>query len=189
MSKKPTGKVKKPATKKTKSLERKKTSKVEALVENMAAAGPKFNIRFLYAMCHDVTAMRAFYSDVLGMSEVSFRDDEDFGWVVYDTEGLQLMFFKWDGELPVETRWAWQPGEAPEHSAPLMSFSIEYPEDDLRDAVERVRAAAAPSATPAPTWRQNSYWGWTVRDPMGNTIELFSSVSDQPPEGETPEWS
>jgi len=149
----------------------------------------KINIRFLYAMCNDVKAIKTFYTDVLGMKEMSFRDDENFGWVVYDTEGLQLMFFRWDSALPVESRWAWQPGEAPDNAAPLMSFSLEYPEEDLRAVVDRVREAAAPTATPNPTWRQSSYWGWTVRDPMGNTIELFSSVSEQPQEGVTPEWS
>lgn len=150
---------------------------------------PKINIRFLYSMCNDVKAIRAFYTDVLGMKEMSFRDDENFSWVVYDTEGLQLMFFRWDGNIPVEARWAWQPGEAPENAAPIMSFSLEYPEEDLRPLVARVREAAAATATPKPTWRQNSYWGWTVRDPMGNTLELFSSVSDQPKEGVTPEWT
>jgi catechol 2,3-dioxygenase-like lactoylglutathione lyase family enzyme len=152
-------------------------------------AAPKINIRFLYCMCNDVKTVKAFYSEVLGMKEMSFRDDENFGWVVYDTEGLQLMFFRWDSALPVETRWAWQPGDFREDGAPLMSFSVEYPEEDLRAVVKRVRDAAGVAATPAPTWRQNSYWGWTVRDPMGNTLELYSSVQDQPKEGVTPEWT
>jgi catechol 2,3-dioxygenase-like lactoylglutathione lyase family enzyme len=174
--------------KKTKSLARKKKTAAEKKVDELAEAAPKFNLRFLYAMCSDVSAMRAFYTEVLGMKELSFRDDENFGWCVYDTEGLQLMFFRWDTELPPEQRWAWQPGEAPEDSAPLMSFSIEYPEADLRAVVKRVREADAAAATETPTWRQMSYWGWTVKDPMGNTIELFSSVKEQPQEGETPEW-
>ncbi|MCA8916213.1 MAG: hypothetical protein KDB90_12455 [Planctomycetes bacterium] len=174
--------------KKTKSLERKKPSKAESTVDKLAEPGPKINVRFLYSMCTDVKVMRDFYSDVLGMKELSYRDDENFGWVVYDTEGFQLMFFRWDTELPVGERWAWQPGDFREDGAPLMSYSIEYPEDDLHDVVARVREAGAVAATPKPTWRQMSYWGWTVRDPMGNTIELFSSVKDQPEEGQTPEW-
>ena len=176
------------AGKKTKSLERKKKTKGEDAIDEMAAKGPKVNVRFLYAMCNDVKAMQAFYTDVLGMSELSFRDDENFGWLVYDSEGFQLMFFRWDTDMPIEQRWVWQPGEAPDVSAPLMSFSLEYPEEDLKAVVKRVREAGAPAVTESPTWRQNSYWGWTVRDPMGNTIELFSSVTDQPAEGTTPEW-
>jgi catechol 2,3-dioxygenase-like lactoylglutathione lyase family enzyme len=170
---------------KTKKLAR--TKKDEQDVTEPPA--PRINVRFLYSMCNDVKVMRAFFTDVLGMKELSFRDDENFGWVVYDTEGLQLMFFRWDGQLQIEARWAWQPGEAPENAAPLMSFSIEYPEEDLRTVVKRVREAVTPAATEKPTWRQNSYWGWTVRDPMGNTIELYSSVSAQPKEGVTPEWT
>lgn len=175
--------------KKTKSLERRQPGKAEAAIDELAEQpGPKVNVRFLYVMCNDVGLMRDFYSDVLGMSELNFRDDENFGWAVYDTEGFQLMFFRWDSELPFDERWAWQPGEAPENSAPLMSFSLEYPEDELREVVKRVREVDLPTATDKPTWRQNSYWGWTIKDPMGNTIELFSSVQQQPAEGETPEW-
>jgi catechol 2,3-dioxygenase-like lactoylglutathione lyase family enzyme len=175
--------------KKTKSLERRQPGKAEDAIDELAEQpGPKVNVRFLYVMCNDVGLMRDFYSDVLGMSELNFRDDENFGWAVYDTEGFQLMFFRWDNELPFDERWAWQPGEAPENSAPLMSFSLEYPEDELREVVKRVREVDLPTATEKPTWRQNSYWGWTIKDPMGNTIELFSSVQQLPPEGETPEW-
>lgn len=176
------------AGKKTKSLERKKKTKAEKSIDKLAEEGPKFNVRFVYSMCNDVKVMQAFYSDVLGMSELSFRDDENFGWLVYDTEGFQLMFFRWDSELPVEERWAWQPGDFREDGAPLMSFSLEYPEDELKTVVKRIRDAGGVTATDNPTWRQMSYWGWTVKDPMGNTIELFSSVKDQPEEGETPEW-
>ena len=176
------------AGKKTKSLERKKKKKAEKSIDEMAEKKPSFNVRFLYSMCNDVNVMRAFYSDVLGMSELSFRDDENFGWLVYDTEGFQLMFFRWDTELPVEQRWAWQPGDFREDGAPLMSFSLEYPEDELHAVVKRVREAGATTATDDPTWRQMSYWGWTIKDPMGKAIELFSSVKDQPEEGVTPEW-
>src|SRR5690606_40834394 len=101
--------------KKTKSLERRQPGKAEAAIDELAEQpGPKVNVRFLYVMCNDVGLMRDFYSDVLGMSELNFRDDENFGWAVYDTEGFQLMFFRWDSELPFDERWAWQPGEAPE---------------------------------------------------------------------------
>jgi hypothetical protein len=39
-----------------------------------------------------------------------------------------------------------------------------------------------------PTWRQASYWGWTVRDPAGNTVEVYWHPKEKPGEGETPQW-
>lgn len=148
---------------------------------------PKANIRFLYAFCNDVKPMRAFYTELLGMTEVSFMDTEDFGWLAYQCEGMQFMFFRADSELPLETRWADQPGEAPEGAAPLMSFSLEYNEDDFRRLVKQLREADVATARAAPSWRQQSYWGWTVKDPMGNTIELYASPKQQP-EVEAPVW-
>ena len=75
---------------------------------------PKANIRFLYTFCNDVKLIRAFYTDLLGMTEASFMDTEDFGWLAYQCEGLQYMFFRADSELPHEHRWAEQPGESVE---------------------------------------------------------------------------
>ena len=148
---------------------------------------PKANIRFLYTFCNDVKLIRAFYTDLLGMTEVSFMDTEDFGWLAYQCEGLQYMFFRADSELPHEHRWAEQPGESVEGAAPLMSFSLEYNEGDLRKLVMQAREAGIKAASENPTWRQQSYWGWTVKDPMGNTIELYAAPAKHP-EGDAPKW-
>ena len=148
---------------------------------------PKVNLRFLYAFCNAMPPMRAFYTELLGMQEISFMDTDSFGWLAYQCEGMQLMFFRAESELPVEKQWADQPGEAPEGAVPLMSFSLEYGEDDFREMVKRVREAKTETAKPNPTWRQQSYWGWTVKDPMGNTIELYAAPKEHPG-SETPEW-
>ena len=150
---------------------------------------PKLNIRFLYGMCQDIEAMRKFYSDVLGMDEKSYKNVDDWGWLVYQTEGFQLMFFR-DEAATVEERWAWQPGGTSEEAAPLMSFSLEVPWGDYRATVARIAGSNAKTQSEKPQWRQMSYWGWTVKDPMGYTIEVYSTPPDKPAEGEgeTPVW-
>ncbi|MHC4779027.1 MAG: VOC family protein, partial [Planctomycetota bacterium] len=127
------------------------------------------------------------YSKFLGMHELGFMDQEEFGWVGYDCEGMQLMFFKWDEELPARDKWDWQPGDGA-GDQPGLSFSIELPEDEARETIARLREGKVKSMSDAPTWRQASYWGWTVRDPAGNTVEVYWHPKEKPPKGETPQW-
>ena len=100
------------------------------------APPPRINIRFVYAYCHAIEPIRRFYSEALGMQEASCIDNEQMGWIVYQSEGFQLMFFR---------------------------------------------------HTDAPTWRQDSYWGWSIKDPMGQTVEVYSSPA-QRPAGDPPVW-
>ena len=146
-------------------------------------------LKYLYGFLNDVSEMRAFYSDRLALKETSYTDTEEWGWLAYDLEGTQLMFFRLDGKTPVPEGWAWQPGETIEEAVPRMSFSILYTLDQLREAVKRLKDGKVDAQTPDPTWRQGSYWGWTIRDPMGNTIEVFASPPEPPAAGVTPEWT
>lgn len=148
---------------------------------------PKANIRFLYAFCNEISPMREFYTELLGMQEVSHMDNEQMGWLAYQCEGLQYMFFRWDSELPVEMRWADQPGEEIKDSVALMSFSLEYSFDDYRELVSELLKAEVKAEKPKPTWRQSSYWGWTIMDPMGNTIEVFAAPKEKP-DSDSPVW-
>ncbi|MHC4841759.1 MAG: VOC family protein [Planctomycetota bacterium] len=149
---------------------------------------PKANIRFLYAFCNDIRPVRAFYSDLLGMQEISHMDEESFGWLAYQCEGLQYMFFRWDTKLPKEARWACQPGETIADSSALMNFSLEYGIEDYIRLVPVLLEAKVVSEKSKPNWRQKSYWGWTIKDPMGNTIEVYAAPKDKPEEDD-PVWS
>ncbi|MFN2114745.1 MAG: VOC family protein [Anaerolineae bacterium] len=147
---------------------------------------PQLNIRYLYAFCNEIDPMREFYSDVLGMQEGSHMDSEDFGWLTYKSEGLELMFFRWDdGVLPVQQAAAWQPGGG-DGELPVMSFSVHVPRESYAATVERLRASGANLETAVPTWRQESYWGLTARDPMGYTVEVYSDPAEKPVSTEWP---
>jgi hypothetical protein len=148
--------------------------------------GGRVNLRFVYCFCRDIGSVRRFYTELLGMSELGCMDTEEFGWVGYDSQGMQLMFFRWDdGPDPAEG-WAWQPGDGA-GELPLMSFSVEIPGDECEALVAAVRDAGLETMTGVPTWRQESYWGWTVRDPAGNTVELYWHPEEKPGE-EKPVW-
>ena len=148
---------------------------------------PRVNLRFVHAFCDDVPATKAFYGDRLGMTLQSTMDDEPHGWVVMQSEGFQLMFHRWDhGPLQRSHEWSWQPGDGA-GELPTISFGIEVPEDDYRAVVDGLMAADTEAITPTPTWRQGCYWGWTVRDPNGNTVEIYTMPAEEIDDDE-PVW-
>ena len=135
-------------------------------------AMPKIKVRFIFNFCNDIEAIRNFYSDLIGMKETSYRNDEEWGWLVYDNDGLQIMWFRSGEKLPVIDGWAVQPGyESGEYA--IASWSIEVPKDSFKDIIGRLKESGVKVFNTEPEWRQDSYWGFTVMDPMGNTVELF----------------
>ncbi|MCX6645250.1 MAG: VOC family protein [bacterium] len=145
---------------------------------------PRVNIRFLFAMCNDIPAMRKFYSDLLGMQEVSYMNDEGFGWLCYQCEGFQFMFFRTHGRIPLIENWTWQPGyEGGGFDA--LSWAVEIPETEFADYYRRLKDAGVKAFSEKPEWRQGSYWGYSVMDPMGNTVEVYTSPKVKP---DSDEW-
>ena len=152
------------------------------------SAAPVPRLRFLHAFCTDVDAMRRFYVEGVGLPLLNEMDQEAYGWLVVDAGGgTQLMFHRWDdGPLPTPPGWAWQPGDG-EGDQPLPSQGMHVPEVDFATTVARLQAWGTPALGPTPTWRQDSYWGWTVRDPAGYVIELYTSPAERPA-GDPPTW-
>ena len=145
----------------------------------------KINIRYLFAMAVDIDAMRHFYSELVGMKEVSYMNDENFGWLCYQSDGFQLMFFRANSENTKPTDdWTWQPGYG---GGPYegISWAIEYPEEEFKSTFRKMVDADVRALWETPQWFQESYWSFPVMDPMGNTIELFWTPSEKPP---SPEW-
>lgn len=133
---------------------------------------PDINIRFIFNFCNDIEEMRRFYSEIVGLQEVSYQNDDDWGWLVYQNEGFQFMWFRSDENLPVIDGWAAQPGY-PGGEFAITSWSIEVPQEDFEEIVEKLKSAGVKLLSMKPEWRQDSYWGFTVMDPMGNTVEIF----------------
>ncbi len=141
--------------------------------------GPRIHLRFAFHFANDLGPMRRFYGEGLGMTELMFVDEEPAGFLVYETEGLQLMFFRSEKPLLVADDWASQPGWEG-GAAEVDSWGIEVPEKELGRTVERLRGLGAPFFKKDPEWRQTSYWGVSVRDPMGRTIEVYSVPKTKP---------
>jgi catechol 2,3-dioxygenase-like lactoylglutathione lyase family enzyme len=137
----------------------------------------KANVRFVYTFCNDLAAMRRFYTDLLGLDEAGYSEDHRY--LCYQCEGFQLMFFRPHAEVPVKEGWADQPAYDG-GSEYVASWSVEVPAEELAATVERLRAAGVESFAAEPDWRVNSYWGFTVKDPMGNTVEVYATPKERP---------
>jgi len=155
----------------------------EPAEEMTSAEQPRIDITFLYVLCNDVDEMRHFYTDLVGMEETNYWNDEDWQWLCYDSNGMEFMFFGFFEEVPVQEEWAWQPGWGGD--VPLASWSILLPEDQFDDVVLAIHNDMGIKVLEEwPEWRQDSYWGYTVMDPMGNTVELYTVPSEAPEETE-----
>ena len=147
--------------------------------EKLEKKVPKINVRFIFSLCNDIEAMRHFYSDLLGMQEQAFFNEEQFGYISYPCEGVYLMFFYSGEKVPEHTEWAWQPGYEG-GNLHVTSWAIEIPEVDFAETVERLKSASVKTFSENPEWRQDSYWGFSVMDPQGNTIEVYTRPKEKP---------
>lgn len=138
---------------------------------------PNVNVRFIFNHCNDLTVAREFYTDLIGLREAAY--DEEQGYLVYQCEGFQFMFFKAKTEINVLNEWADQPGyEGGTFGG--TSFAIEAPEEAFAKTVERIVNGGAKVLKDAPEWRMDSYWGFTTMDPMGATVEIYTVPAEKP---------
>ena len=108
-------------------------------------------------MCNEITAMRHFYTELLGMQEQAFLNEKEFGYLSYYCQDrLCLMFFYSGKEAPKHTEWAWQPGYEG-GSLHITSIAIEILEQDFAGTVERLKKEGVRVFSDVPDWRQNSY--------------------------------
>jgi len=141
-------------------------------------------IKFVFNVCNDVAAIREFYVTLLGLEEVHFMDTKEWGWLATNSDGFQMMWFRAEELQDVPTEFACQPGWAG-GVREVTSWGIEIPEADFRGVLESLAAAGAPMFKPEPDWRQDSYWGLSVLDPMGVTVEVYTMPAERP---ESMEW-
>jgi catechol 2,3-dioxygenase-like lactoylglutathione lyase family enzyme len=146
--------------------------------EQNAEVKPEIRMPFVYSFCNDIEAVRNFYVKLLGMTEKSYQNTEEFGWLNIDGGGFEFMYFRTPDPVP-ERGFAGQPGDGGGDGLHT-SWSVAIPEDDFEATYERLREARVRAMTETPTWRQDCYWGYTVMDPAGNTVEVYTTPKERP---------
>ncbi len=130
----------------------------------------------MFIVCNNVEEMRSFYIDLLGMEESHYEAGQ---FLDVKSAGIELLFIKHETEVQVPSGWAWQPGWRGGTST-QSSFSVRVPEEEFSALVDRIRQSNIPRFNEYPEWRNDGYWGYTIKDPMGVTLELFVEPSVRP---------
>jgi catechol 2,3-dioxygenase-like lactoylglutathione lyase family enzyme len=146
---------------------------------------PTAAVRYVFNVCNDIPAMRRFYVELLGLEEAAFMDTPEFAWLSVNCGGFQMMWFRADEEQPVPEEFACQPGWEG-GVLEVTSWAVSIPEGDFAAVFEKLADAGAKLFQPVPDWRQDSYWGLSVLDPMGVTVEVFSAPAEKPAETDWP---
>ena len=141
---------------------------------------PQARINFIYLHARDMEAMRAFYRDALGCSEISYRalDKDGYGWSVLDMGSFQFMIHP-DVDAVPQSGWCMQPGWEG-GTVPGLSWSLVFTENAFRLALPKLQAIGTEAFHEQPQWCQDSYWSYPVKDPMGNTVELHCIPANRP---------
>jgi catechol 2,3-dioxygenase-like lactoylglutathione lyase family enzyme len=109
---------------------------------------------------------RRFYSELLGLDEIYFSDDD--GTVGYRVGTLQITVALYPGAKPIEG-WSAQLGWAG-GDTPMPSLGVELDPEAFRRAVRSLAAAGVTARFSEPQWV--GYWSYPVRDPIGHTVEI-----------------
>ena len=127
------------------------------------------SVRFFYFYASDIEAMRAFYTDLIGLNEVFFQVGPEGG-LGYACDALQFTIFAAPELKPdLSDTWAMQPGWQGGTNK-SMSWSIEATEETFAEIVKRVKKSDVNALYAVPQWV--GYWSFPVKDPMGNTVEV-----------------
>jgi catechol 2,3-dioxygenase-like lactoylglutathione lyase family enzyme len=133
-------------------------------------------VRFVYAYCNDLEAMRRFYADLLGLPQTSVENGRNGGFIELDCGGFRLAFLQAAAPRPVATELSKLPGCTGGEIEQALC-SIEYSAEDYAAVIARLAAAGHHSPQP------DGEWSYPVLDPMGNTVEVYRAFGDEVPAG------
>lgn len=122
----------------------------------------------IFEWCNDITEMRRFYTDLLGLEETFFN--ADYGWLRHRIGDFETAFIVAPQPVPVIDAWAVTPTLA-DGVAFVASWLLEVDHDTYTSILARLQGAGiniihGPEA--------ESMVNVFVRDPMGKTIEIYA---------------
>ncbi len=126
----------------------------------------------LFYWCNDIDQTRAFYTDVLGFTETSYRNDEKMGWLSYELDNLAVNFMRTTTPLAVAAEWARQPGWAG-GTLEAHSLVLQVSQADFEAIIGRAQQLGVKIHEAYPQGDPSKYLQHFLMDPMGNTVELY----------------
>lgn len=148
----------------------------EAKVSNTGGT-MKAQVSTLFYWCNDIDKTRSFYTDVLGLKETSYRNDDKMGWLGYELDNLALYFLRSTKSLLIAKEWARQPGWT-EGTLEAHSLILQVGKADFDAVVSRAKNAGVKIHDKEPRGESSKYLQHFLMDPMGNTVELYYEAKD-----------
>lgn len=140
---------------------------------------------FIYIPVKDVSAMREFYTGLIGIEDASYTETENNGSLIYKFDGMHIVFYRAKQDLPQDIKWAWHYGwDGGE--AEQICWSVYIEESRFADIIAKALKAEVEAHAEKPDWRMDCYWGFNVKDPMGYTVELYTQPDVRPDNAEWP---
>lgn len=154
----------------------------------------QIKIGFIFNYCTDILVTRDFYSNVLGLEEIQFNNDKEspWKWVVYKSGDLQLMFFQTPDKLEefhiLPPGFSNLPGDGIGDNLATAFSMTGYDLKTFKETINLALKKKCETQASVPSWRQDSYWGFTLNDPMGRTVEIVWEPKEDELELKVP-WS
>ena len=132
---------------------------------------------FLYLHVNDLKATHHFYVDLIGLEPAVY--EPKWGYLAFNQKPLQIQFWESEDKIKVQSDWAVQPGYQGGKGT-TASWSIVISAEEFPKVVSRLQKAGVATFTKAPTYTPNKYWSFPVKDPMGNTVEIYYVPDEEP---------
>lgn len=136
----------------------------------------QIRIQTLFYWCNDVLPIQYFYTELIGLEETFFSNDDHAGWLTYRVGEVDVVFMRTSVPLPIQIEWAKQPGYLG-GTQETHSFILYIPPAQFPQVRQRLQAADVPVYQTQPT-DSSTNRQYFVQDPMGMTVEIYTEVQD-----------
>ncbi|GAB5492862.1 MAG: hypothetical protein Phog2KO_30770 [Phototrophicaceae bacterium] len=123
----------------------------------------------IFRYCNDVDVMRHFYTELVGLEETYYRNDEEHGWLSYQIGKTQLVFTRSESIQTIETAWAKSPAYTG-GTKEISSWVISLSQDNYEAVLKRLKASSTAiydGALDSPELLL------IAQDPMGMTLKFW----------------
>lgn len=126
----------------------------------------------LFYYCNNIEAMHHFYIELLDLEETYY--DAKQGWLTFQIGDTGIVIIRGEQTRNTATEWAKQPGYR-DGISEIHSWVLTLSPEEFSAAVSRLQTSDSALLTDSTISPQPGHKQFFVRDPMGRTIELYTT--------------
>lgn len=131
----------------------------------------KIESPYFMNICKDIDAVRYFYSELIGLRENNFVKNSH---IDYSARGKTMIFFEGDTLFKDLESYS---EKFSNKSSGKYSWCIKIEKEKFSNVVTRLLNAGIKLLIDKRDWRQEGIWLFSVIDPAGNIVEIYSEHS------------